>query len=121
MDFEKRLEELEKNNVKLREEVEFLKFRIDLIASRTHANQVLYEYKVNQTQYNAIMDLMDDVHKELAEHRDYNYATFEQRMREVFPDRDDPRNDYHFAEDIAKAFMEDGRWEKVFQELYDKM
>lgn len=121
MDFEKRLEELEKNNVKLREEVEFLKFRIDLIASSTHTNQVLYEYKVNRTQYNAIMDLMDDVRKELDNHRDYNHVTFEQRMREIFPDRDDPRNDYHFAEDIAQAFMEDGRWEEVFQELYGKM
>lgn len=121
MDFEKKLEELEKNNAKLREEVEFLEFRIDLIASRTHTNQVLYEYNVNRTQYNAIMDLMDDVRKELDEHRDYNHATFEERMRKIFPDRCDPRNDYHFAEDIAQAFMEDGRWEEVFPALYGDM
>lgn len=121
MDFEKRLEELEKNNVKLREEIEFLEFRIDLIASRTHTNQVLYEYNVNRTQYNAIMDLMDDVRKELDDHRDYDHATFEQRMRKIFPDRGDPRNDYHFAEDIAQAFMEDGRWEEVFPALYGEM
>lgn len=121
MDFEKRMEEIEKNNVKLREEVEFLKFRIDLIASRTHTNQVLYEYNVNRTQYNAIMDLMDDVRKELDEHRDYNRVTFEERMRKIFPDRDAPRNDYHFAEDITQAFMEDGRWEEVFPALYGDM
>ena len=103
MDFEKKLEELEKNNAKLREEVEFLEFRIDLIASRTHTNQVLYEYNVNRTQYNAIMDLMDDVRKELDEHRDYNHATFEEHMRKIFPDRCDPRNDFLASIDLCSA------------------
>ena len=92
-----------------------------MVASKSHINQILYEYEVNQTQYNAIMDLMDAVRKELDDHRDYNHVTFEQRMKEIFPDRDDPRNDYHFAEDIAQAFMEDGRWEEVFPALYGDM
>ena len=118
MDFEKRLEALEKSNSELKKEVEFLKFRIDLVASKTHINQILYEYEVNQTQYNAIMDLMDEVRKELDEHRDYSRMTFEHRIKEIFSDKDDPRRDYHFAEDIAQAFMEDGRWEEVFPALY---
>lgn len=63
-------------------EVKFLKFRIGLVASKSHINQILYEYEVNQTQYNAIMDLMDAVRKELDDHRDYNHVTFEQRMKE---------------------------------------
>lgn len=118
MDFEKRLEDLEKKNAELKKEVEYLNFRIGLVASKTHVNQILYEYDVNQIQYNAIMDVMDDVRKELDAHRKYDHATFEQRIKEIFPDRDDPRYDYHFAEDIARAFMEDGRWEEVFPSLY---
>ena len=121
MDFEQRLEELEKSNAELKKNVEFLKFRIDLVASKTHINQILYEYGVDQSQYNAIMDLMDEVRKELDAHKKYNHATFEQRIKEIFPDCDDPRHDYHFAEDIAQAFMEDGRWEEVFPALYGDM
>ena len=115
MDFEKRLEALEKSNSELKEDVKFLKFRIGLVASKSHINQILYEYEVNQTQYNAIMDLMDAVRKELDDHRDYNHVTFEQRMKEIFPDRDDPRNDYHFAEDIAKRLWRTGDGKKYFQ------
>lgn len=121
MSFEERLEELEKSNAELTKEVEFLKFRIGLVASKTHINQILYEYEVNQSQYNAIMDLMDEVRKELDEHKEYSNVTFEQHMRSIFPERDDPRNDYHFAEDVAQAFMEDGRWEEVFPALYGDM
>ena len=43
MDFEKRLEALEKSNSELKEEVKFLKFRIGLVASKSHINQILYE------------------------------------------------------------------------------
>lgn len=118
MNAETRLKELEKNYTELKEKIDFLEFRIDLIASTTNVNKILYEYNVNRSQYNEIMDLMDEVRNELDKHKTYNHVTFEQRMKRIFPAKDDPCHDYHFAEEIALAFLEDGRWEEVFPALY---
>lgn len=117
MNIEMKLEELERSTTEIKNEVELLKFRIGLVASKTHVNQLLFEYEVNQNQYNSIMGLMDTVRKALDAHREFDHTEFEQRLKSIFPEKD-TRYDYHFAEDIAQAFMEDGRWEEVFPALY---
>ena len=118
MTIEERIEQLEESNKKLKQKVEDLEFRISLVAVKSHVNQVLYEYQVSQTQYSALMDLMDEVRAELDNHKEYTHGDFENRIKQIFPSHDDPRNDYHFAEEIAQAFMEDGRWDEVFPALY---
>lgn len=121
MNMEERLEQIEKINAELRKEVDFLKFRIDLVAVKTNVNQILYEYEINKEQYNAIMDLMDEVRQELSNHKEYSHNEFETRISKIFENESGLRHDYHFAEAIAQAFMEDGRWEEVFPALYGDM
>ena len=121
MEMEKRLEEVEQTNAELKKEIDFLKFRIELVATKSNANQILYEYDVNREQYNAIMDLMEDIRKALDEHKEYTHGTFEEKISAIFSNEKNLKYDYHFAEAIAQAFMEDGRWKEVFPALYGSM
>lgn len=84
MEMEKRLEEVEQTNAELKKEIDFLKFRIELVATKSNANQILYEYDVNREQYNAIMDLMEDIRKALDEHKEYTHGTFEEKISAIF-------------------------------------
>ena len=118
MNNEERLEQIEKDNEELKEKIDFLEFRIELVASKTHVNQVLYDYEVNRKQYNEIMDLMDNVQEKLNNNKKYDSSMFENDLKKIFCDTSDPKHDYHFAEEIAQAFMKDERWEKVFPKLY---
>lgn len=118
MNIEERLQQLEESNTELKKELNAIKFRLDLIANKTNTSQVLYDYEVNHEQYEAIMDLMDEIRKKLDAHENCSDTFFESRMKKIFPDPTDPKHDYHFAEEIAQAFMEDGRWEEVFPALY---
>ena len=118
MTIDERIAKLEEHNKELEQKVEDLEFRINLIAVKSHVNQVLYEYNVSQAEYSALMDLMDEVRTALDHHNEYTHGNFEARIKQIFPNRDDPKNDYHFAEKIAQAFMEDGRWDEVFPALY---
>ena len=118
MTIEERIEQLEERNKKLEQRVEYLEFRISLVAVKSHVNQILYEYEVSKSQYSALMDLMDEVRAALDNHEEYTHGKFETHIKQIFPNRNDPKNDYHFAEEIAQAFMEDGRWDEVFPALY---
>ena len=121
MELEERVEQLERSNAELSKKINDLEFRIELIASPTHINRVLYDYAVNRQEYDAIMDLMDDVRKSLDDKQGYTHTKFENEMKKIFSDPEDVKHDYHFAEDVAKAFMEDGRWKEVFPALYGKL
>lgn len=43
------------------------------------------------------------------------------RLVLFFSNEKNLKYDYHFAETIAQAFMEDGRWKEVFPALYGGM
>lgn len=121
MELEERVEQLEKSNTELSKKVNNLEFRIELIASPTHINQVLYEYEVNRDEYDKIMELMDSIREALENNQEYTHGKFEREMRNIFPNPEDIKHDYHFAEAVAQAFMEDGRWEEVFPALYREL
>ena len=121
MSIEERLEQVEKDNEALKEKIEFLEFRMELVASKTHVSQLLYENNVNFDQYKMIMDVMDEARKALAKNKEYNHAIFETQFKSIFPEENDNRSEYHFIENITRAFMEDGRWTEVFPALYGEM
>ena len=62
------------------------------------------------------MDLMDEQRDKIDKGQKVDHIEFETRIEEITGNRD-----YHFAEMVAKAFMEDGRWDEVFPELYGDM
>lgn len=118
MDYDKKIESLEIQNEELKNKIEFLEFRLELIAEESKVNNVLFSRKINQMQYRAIMDIMDEFRENIDNDNKVNHGSFEQQIYEVLPDN---HGDYHLCEEIAKAFMEDGRWEEVFTELYGDM
>ena len=115
MEMMERIEILENENKELRDQINFLAFRLDLIAYKSPVNDLLYEYDVTEDQYNKIMDLMDSMRKRLDNGQEISRSKYETEIKKIVLE---PKYDYHFAESIAKAFMEERRWEEVFPALY---
>lgn len=109
------LRELEKINKRL----DFIEFRQDLLFSDTGVNRILYDYKVTKKQYSDIMDEMDRLRNILDSSNEVHHGEFEKNVYTIMGNREDI--DYHFCEYIAKAFMDDDRWEEVFPALYGDM
>lgn len=109
------LRELEKINKRL----DFIEFRQDLLYSDTSVNRILYDYKVTNKQYNDIMNEMDRLRSKLDSGNEIHHGEFENKIYNIMDNRHDI--DYHFCEYIAKAFMDDDRWEEVFPALYGDM
>lgn len=113
---EERIKLLERENLELRNRVELLEFRLEMLAENTNISRLLFEYKITKKQYGEIMDLMDEFRNKIDKHEDVEHVTFEKQIERITANMD-----YHFAEDVARAFMEDGRWEEVFPALYGGM
>ena len=103
----------------LEDKIQHLEFRILLLKDRNNTNDLILDYNITQEQYSKIMDIMDEFRKLIGEGKEVHHGTFETKIREIVNNRQDM--DYHFCEDIARAFMEDRRWEEVFPKLYGDM
>lgn len=115
---EKRLKELEEKYKELQQKVLHLEFRQDLLMCDTNTNRVLLDYNITKEQYESIMDVMDEIRDKLSKNpKEVNNADFETKVEAIV----NRQGDYHFCEYIAKAFMDDDRWEEVFQALYGDM
>lgn len=115
MEIIERIEFLEKENKKLQGQIDFLSFRLDLIAYKGPVNELLYEYGVTEEQYKKIMDLMDALREKIDNGQKISHGEYETEINKIMLD---PKYDYHFAESIARAFMEERRWEEIFPALY---
>lgn len=99
----------------LEEEIEQLKFRQDLIFNNSNVDRLLYEYGITKKQYNQIMDLMDKYRTKIDAKEKVYHGSFEKEVYKIAPKHE---ANYHFVEDLARAFWEDDRWEEVFDTLY---
>lgn len=115
MDLTGRISHLEQANQELQEKIDFLSFRLDLIANKTPVTELLYECNVTHEQYTKIMDLMDSLRNKLDNGEEISHGEYETEMKKIMTG---PEYDYHFAEAMARAFMEERRWEEVFPALY---
>lgn len=111
-------EELSNYCRKLEKRIEQLEFRQTLMLSDSNVNRLLLDYNITQVQYTSIMDVMDQCRKELGNNKEINHGKFENDILKIVNRHD---VDYHFCEYIAKAFMDDDRWEEVFPALYGDM
>lgn len=100
------------------ERLDLIEFRQELLFSNTGIDRSIYEYGLSRMQYNAIMDLMDECRREIDKGQHYSHATFESKIYDIVPNH---YGDYHMCEELAKGFMDEGRWEEVFMELYGDM
>lgn len=117
------IEELLQKYKDLEERVAQLEFREELIRNRDNIGEVLLAYNVTNEQYTKIMDLMDETRDYIDNQKEVSSAEFETKLIDIFGGDIEAANrsvpiEYHFCEYVAKAFMEDGRWEEVFLALY---
>lgn len=116
MDYENEIKQLQAENKRLNDRINFLEFRLELLAENSNISNLLFECKITHSQYVGIMDLMDELRDKIDNHEDVHHYEFEAGIERITGN-----HDYHFAEMVAKAFMEDGRWEEVFPALYGDM
>lgn len=114
---EEELEKLKKDYSKLEKRISQLEFRQELMMSDTKTDRVLLDYDITRQQYRGIMDTMDFIREHISDKDIANNSYFESEVERIT----DRQGDYHFCEYIAKAFMEDDRWEEVFPVLYGDM
>lgn len=98
--------------------LDFIEFRQDLLFSGTALDRSIYEYRINRSQYEKIMDLMDEYRRKIDNRESCSHAGLEKEMYIIVPEHD---GDYHMCEEIVKGFYDEGRWEEVFINLYGEM
>ena len=81
------------------------------------------EYNITKSEQRLIMDVMDKYRNLIADGVKVSHAAFENDIISIFGGdiaaaRHTPAIEYHFCEYVAKGFMEDRRWEEVFQAIY---
>ena len=113
MEYDKIITELVSQNKELEGRIAFLEFRLELLFENSNISNLLFESKITREQYSEIMALMDDLRNKLDNQQKVNHVEYESKISEITGN-----HDYHFAESVAKAFMEDRRWEEVFPALY---
>ena len=85
----------------------------------THVESVRKSYNINDNQYSRIMDIMDEAAAAIRQGREYTNHTLERNIIPVIKlSNPDKVIEHHAVEEIASAFLEDGKWEEVFLTLY---
>lgn len=108
------------NDHDLRERIEHLAYRIELLMSVSDSERAPFEYHMleanaTEKQVKAVFALMDDYWTKVkAGTETRSHGAFEQRVYEIFPES---AGDYHFAEGIVRTL----RRERRYIELYDYM
>lgn len=113
MSNEERIAILEEKNRDLRDRIEFLEFKFELLFDNSDSCRYFIERNFTREQYNQVMDLMDILREKIDRKEEVSSIDYESEITKINNDCD-----YHDAEIIAKLFMEEGRWEEVFPALY---
>lgn len=100
------------------ERLDLIEFRQELLFNNSDIDRSMFEYGITRMQYRAIMDIMDEYRDMIDKRQKCSHAEFERRIYAIVPSHD---GDYHMCEELAKGFMEEGRWEEVFMTLYGNM
>lgn len=102
----------------LDERLDFIEFRQELLFSNTEVDRLLFEYKITHDQYREIMDLMDEYRVAIESGEKVFHTSFEQSVYGIVKHLE---GNYHFCKYLTRAFMNEGRWEEVFINLYGDM
>ena len=102
----------------IEERLAFIEFRQELLFENSDLDRLLFEYEIDHAQYEKIMDLMQAYRTKIDTKKSAHHATFESELYAILPEHE---GDYHMCEYIARAFMDEHRWEEVFPALYGDM
>ena len=97
---EDRIKNLEEENETLRERIDLIEFKFELLFDNSESCRYF-------------IDLMDELRTKLEKKEEISSMEYESKITRIKKDCD-----YHDEEIIAKLFMEEGRWEEVFPALY---
>lgn len=113
MSNEERIAKLEAENKRLNDDLDFLKFKFELLFDNSESSRYIIERGFTRKQYTQIMDEMDEMRKKIDNGEKISTVEFENNLNKITVD-----GDYHDAEILTRLFMEEGRWEEVFPALY---
>ena len=99
----------------IEERLDYIEFRQTLLFNNDSVSRFLFECEITEDEYLKIMDIMDECRTILFKGQSLDNFKFEPKIYEIVPSH---KGDYHFCEDIARLFMENGRWKEVFPALY---
>ena len=102
----------------LEQKINDLEFRQQLLFDNDEVSRLLFEYKITQSQYRSIMDLMDKYRETIGKREEVHHSIFEDEIYAIVPEH---KSNYHMCEYLTRAFMDCGRWEEVFPALYGNM
>lgn len=106
---------MSRNFKTLEERMDYMEFRQQLLFYNTEVNRLLFEYEISSEEYQRIMDVMDELRKDIGNKKKVLRGDYENKIYEIIPNHN---GDYHMCEYLARAFMDEGRWEEVFPVLY---
>lgn len=106
------------DNKEIMDRLDMIEFRQELLFNNTGIDRSMFEYGITRKQYRLIMDLMDKYREKIDKGEQCSHGVFESEMYEIIPEH---KGDYHMCEEFAKGFMDEGRWDEVFMELYGNM
>lgn len=95
--------------------LDLIEFRQDLLFNNSGTDRLLYEAGITRTQYDQIMDLMEEFRNKIYKKEKCTSADFESKMYKILPEHN---GDYHLCESLALCLYEAGRWTEVFTTLY---
>lgn len=99
----------------IEERLDYIEFRQQLLWENDSLSRFLFECEITEKEYSEIMDIMDELRNKIAQKSEVYSGEFERAIYKIVPSH---KGDYHFCEDIAMLFMENGRWAEVFPALY---
>ena len=97
------------------ERLDFLEFRQELLFRNDDVSRLLFEHEITQVEENLLMDLMECYRTKISNGEHVIGGSFESDVYNIIPSKD---GDYHFCESITRYFMQERRWEEVFDTLY---
>lgn len=98
--------------------LDYIEFRQELLFNNSDLDRSIFEYELTRNEYRNVMNLMDSIRQKIENHISVSHTAFEAEMYKIVPSH---RDDYHMCEYLARAFMDEGRWEEVFPALYGHM
>lgn len=100
------------------ERLDLIEFRQELLFNNSVVDRILFEYGLTRIQYREIMNVMDEFRRIINEGKDCSHTLFESKIYSIVPEHE---GEFHMCENLAKGFMQEGRWEEVFFALYGDM
>ncbi|WP_227863496.1 hypothetical protein [Clostridioides sp. ES-S-0049-02] len=64
------------------------------------------------------MDLMDSYRTKISNGEKVTKSSFENDVYSIIPSKN---RDYHFCEFITQNFMQEGKWQEIFNTLYGQL